>query len=251
MDKATSKITPLYAVASGKGGVGKTSLTITMAALWAKQGKKVLVIDGDTGLANIDVQLNLKPEKDLGHVLTGKATLLETVVKTPLGFEVAPGRSGHGGLANLPMGAVQVLLRQARSLAPDYDVILLDVAAGISATELAFCAGSDAVLVVTTPDPSAYTDAYALVKLLWKEHGLANTRLIVNMASAREGADIHKRLAQAAEHFLGLPDLAYAGHIPPCRQYAQAIKLHQLPVVAFPTSPAVVAVGKLLTALPL
>lgn len=244
-----AKMTPLYAVASGKGGVGKTSLTLTMATLWAKQGKKVLVIDGDTGLANIDVQLNLKPERDLGHVLTGKATLLETVLKTPLGFEVAPGRSGHGGLANLPAPVIQGLLRQARALAPDYDVVLLDVAAGISSTELAFCAGSDAVLVVTTPDPSAYTDAYALIKLLWKEHGLANTRLIVNMASAREGADIHKRLEQAAEHFLGLPELAYAGHVPPCRQYAQAVKMHQLPVVAFPASPAVVAVEKVLAGL--
>jgi flagellar biosynthesis protein FlhG len=244
-----SRMTPVYAVASGKGGVGKTSLTLTMATLWAKQGKRVLVVDGDVGLANIDVQLNLKPNKDLGDVLAGKATLLETVVKTPLGFEVVPGRSGHGGLANLPMAAVQLVLRQVRALAPDYDVVLVDVAAGVGATELALCAGCDAVLVITTPDPSAYTDAYALVKLLWKEHGLAHGRVVVNMASAREGADIHKRLAQAAEHFLGLPDLAYAGHVPPCRQYAQAVKLHQLPVVAFPNSPAVVAVGKIIAEL--
>lgn len=247
---APAKLTPVYAVASGKGGVGKTSLTLTMAALWAKQGKKVLVVDGDTGLANIDVQLNLKPKRDLGDVIAGSATLMEIILKTPLGFEIAPGRSGHGSMANLPMGAVQGVLRNIRTVAPDYDVVLVDVAAGVSSTELALCAACDAVLVITTPDPSAYTDAYALIKLLWKEHGLAHARVVVNMASAREGADIHKRLEQATGHFLGLPELAYAGHIPPCRQYAQAVKLHQLPVVAFPNSPAVVAVGKVIAGLP-
>jgi flagellar biosynthesis protein FlhG len=242
--------TPLYAVASGKGGVGKTSLTLNMATLLARQGKKVLVFDGDTGLANLDVQLNIKPQYDLLDVFTGRKTLAETIVKTPQGMSFIPGRSGHGGLANLPLAAINKLMAELRAIAGEYTHAFIDVAAGVHQQALALCAAADYTLLVTTPDPSAFTDAYALLKLLWKDHGLANCRLIINQASAREAEQIHKKLEQAAEHFLGLPEVPLLGHVPPCRQYASAVKMHQLAAVAFPTSSAVAALEVIVPKLP-
>lgn len=241
--------TPVYAIASGKGGVGKTSFTLNLATLLARHGKRVLVIDGDTGLANLDVQLNLHPERDLGHVVNGQWLLSESITPTPYKFDLVAGRAGDAHLANLPHAQVQKLMSDARALT-GYDVVLVDVAAGVHHQALAMCAAVDFTLLLTTPDPAAFTDAYALLKLLWKDHGLANAHLIVNQASAREAAGIHQRLKQAAEHFLGLPDLPLLGHVPPCRQYASAVKLHQLAAVAYPSSPAVEAIGKLARVLP-
>lgn len=246
----SARPTPIYAVASGKGGVGKTSLTANMAYLLAKQGKKVLVMDGDTGLANLDVQLNLKPQRDLGHVIAGTATLDDVVLPTEAGFHLIPGRSGQTNLANLPLAGLHNLVSGLRALSGNYHAVFIDVAAGIHHQALGFCAAADHTLLVTTPDPAALTDAYALVKLLWKDHGIANSHLIINQATAREANAVHGKLQQAAEHFLGLAHLPLLGRVPPCRQFAGAVRLHQLAAVAYPNSPAVEAMANLLPHLP-
>lgn len=250
MPAKPAPLVPLYAVSSGKGGVGKTSLTATMAYLLAKQGKNVLVMDGDTGLANLDVQLNIHPATDLGHVIAGTATLADAIIPTPAGFHLIAGRSGQSNLANLPLAGVHNLVASLRSVAGNYHAVFIDIAAGIHHQALGFCAAADHTLLVTTPDPAAFTDAYALLKLLWKDHGMANCHLIVNQASTREAAQVHGKLQQAAEHFLGLPNLPMLGHVPPCRQFAGAVRLHQLAAMAYPNSPAVEAVAALLPRLP-
>lgn len=247
----------VLAVASGKGGVGKTSLTLTLATLLARKGRRVLLLDGDTGLANLDVQLNLQPEKDLSHVLSGAATLEEIALPIPqLTFgkgtvTLLPGRAGHIGMANATLPALNKLMADVRTFAQTqaYDVVLVDVAAGIGEAQLTLCAQADSTLLVTTPDPSALTDAYALIKLLWQQHGTANTRLIVTIATAREGAYVHQRLTTATETFLKLPPLPLLGIIPACKQYATAVRQHQLVAVAYPNAPAVAAVEELLTKL--
>lgn len=239
----------IYAIASGKGGVGKTSLTLTMAVLLAKRKKRVLVVDADTGLANLDVQLNITPTKDLLYVVTGQAAVADVILGTPHGFDVIPGRAGHSGMANLSQAAVGSLMANLRTLTTRYDIILLDISAGVHAAALAFCAAADATLLITIPDPSSLTDAYALMKLLWKEHGSANVQLIINQASSREAAAVHAKLAHAAEHFLGLPDVPLLGHVPPCRQYASAVKTHQLPAIAYPNSAAVEGMGLIISSL--
>jgi flagellar biosynthesis protein FlhG len=235
----------LITVASGKGGVGKTSLTLNLATQLAKQGQQVLVIDGDTGLANADVQLNLKPDYDLAHALNGQKTLSEITTRTPQGFALIAGRSGHGGLVNLPLPTLTHWLNELRSLGQVYDVILLDAAAGIAPPTLLMCAQSTATLLITTPDPSSLTDAYALLKLLWLQHGVANAKLVVNQATAREAAHVHTRLNAAATGFLQLPPLALVGQIPACKYFAQAVKNHELASVVFPHSAAVEALAKL------
>lgn len=234
-----NKNTPnLYTIASGKGGVGKTSLTLNLATLLAQSGKKVLVVDGDTGLANADVQLNIKPDFDLAHTLNGEKTLADIITPTAYGFGFIAGRSGHPGLTSLPLPTLTNWLNDLRALGDRYDVILLDAAAGITAPTLLMAAQSKATLLITTPDPSSLTDAYALLKMLWYHHSCSNAQLIVNQATAREAALVHKRLSTAATQFLKLPALPMLGHIPSCKYYSSAVKNHQLAAQAFASSPA-------------
>ncbi|MFZ2587116.1 MAG: AAA family ATPase, partial [Alphaproteobacteria bacterium] len=165
----------VYAIASGKGGVGKTSFTLNLATQLAKQGKKVLVVDGDTGLANLDVQLNIKPAYDIGHVLAGQATVAQALTPTPQGFTLLAGRAGDAHLANLPLPSLHSLISNVRNAG--FPIVLIDISAGIHTQALAFCAAADTTLLLTTPDPAAFTDAYALLKLLWANHGVANAHL--------------------------------------------------------------------------
>lgn len=241
----------IYAIASGKGGVGKTGFTINLAAALTKLGKKVLVFDGDTGLANLDVQLNVKPEKDLAAALIHNAPLAELVTPTPHGFALIAGQAGHTGLANLPQGKLTALLNELRELTQNYDVILLDVAAGIAPQALLLCAQADATLLITTPDPSSLTDAYALIKVLWQTHGVSNSLLVVNQASPTEAKDVHTRLTTATENFLKLPPLPHLGTIPADSSYAQAVRLHRVAFQAFPNCAAVKAVEDIATRLPI
>lgn len=240
----------LLSVASGKGGVGKTSLTLNLATVLAKQGKKVLVFDGDTGLANLDVQLGIKPERDLAHYLAGKFALAHITTPTPQGFTFIAGRSGHHGLVSLSMPKLSTLLNDLRALAENYDVTLLDIAAGIAPQALLMCAQSHATLLVTTPDPSSLTDAYAHIKLMWQDNATANAHLIVNQASVREGKEVHTRLTTAVEKFLHLPPVPMLGNIPSCKHYATAVRSHQLAATMFPNSPAIAALEEISRNLP-
>lgn len=237
----------LYTIASGKGGVGKTSFTVNLATQLAKQGHKVLVLDGDTGLANLDVQLNLQPQYDLSHVLAGTHTLEEVITPTPQGFGLIAGRAGHAGLAGLSLPKLTQWLTDTRTLATQhgYTHILIDAAAGIAPQTLAMCAQANHTLLVTTPDPASLTDAYALIKLLHLQHGVANSSLIVNQANAMETKAVHSKLTQAAEHFLKLPPLPLLASIPADKNWAQAIRLHQLASTAFPATASVESIANL------
>ena len=257
-------LTPVYAIASGKGGVGKTSLTLNLATVLAKQGHNVLLLDGDTGLANLDVQLNVQPERDLAHVLAGQATLSDialpippqpgTKANTKGSITLIPGRAGHAGLTSVTQPQLTTLLTDLHTLASAerdtqnakrYTIVLIDVAAGVAPAQLLMCAQATSTLLVTTPDPSSLTDAYALIKLLWQQHGTSNTRLIVNQASKTEAASVHTRLTTAAEKFLQLPPLPFITHIPSDKLYANAVKSQQIAALTYPQSTAVEAIESL------
>ena len=201
----------VIAVASGKGGVGKTWFSITMAHALARAGRKVLLFDGDLGLANVDIQLGLMPKVDLGSVVSGRLTLNQALVAFPEGrFDVIAGRSGSGTLANIPLSRLQMLGEDLMLLAGSYDHVVVDLGAGVEKAGRLLARNAGTVMVVTTDEPTSLTDAYAFIKVTHLEHPGTDMRVVVNMAnSTREGERIYATLLKACEGFLKIsPPLA-------------------------------------------
>ncbi|MCK5444548.1 MAG: AAA family ATPase, partial [Rhodospirillaceae bacterium] len=160
----------IIAIASGKGGVGKTWLAITLAHAIANHERKVLLLDGDLGLANLDIQLGLMPKQDLGSVIAGRLTLNQAVLPFPPGgFDIIAGRSGSGGLANVPPSRLQMLSEDLTLLAQAYDRIIIDLGAGVERTVRQLTANVGIVIVVATDEPTSLTDAYAFIKVTHME----------------------------------------------------------------------------------
>ncbi len=209
--QASDKCLNMIAVASGKGGVGKTWLAVTLSHALARAGRKTLLFDGDLGLANVDVQLGLAPKYDLGGVLTGRYSLARAATGYQTGsFDVIVGRSGSGSLANLPADKLATLSNDLFAIAPDYHHVVLDLAAGVDRTVRRLAARAGMCLVVTNDEPTALTDAYALIKLTLAESRDADLRVVVNMAeSEKHGQRTYATLLKACETFLHMsPPLA-------------------------------------------
>ncbi|HXP97294.1 MAG TPA: MinD/ParA family protein [Telmatospirillum sp.] len=194
----------VLAVASGKGGVGKTWFSITLTHALARANQRALLFDGDLGLANVDIQLGLMPKHDLGSVVTGRLTLNQATVNYPEGgFDVIAGRSGSGSLANIPLSRLQLLGDDLNLLACAYDKVILDLGAGVEKTVRALSNNARTILVVTTDEPTSLTDAYAFIKVTLLERPGTDIRVVVNMAnSTREGERIYNTLLKACEGFL-------------------------------------------------
>ena len=202
--KAAVDIANAIAVASGKGGVGKTWFSISLCHALARAGKKVLLFDGDLGLANVDIQLGLSPKRDLSGVLANRYELGEAVFCYPDGgFDIIAGQSGSGNLTSLPADRLMKLVVDLAKLAPNYDHVVLDLGAGVERTVRQLAARARCCLVVTTDEPTAMTDAYAFMKLLLMKKRGADLRIVVNMAAAeRDGERTYGTLRKACESFL-------------------------------------------------
>jgi flagellar biosynthesis protein FlhG len=201
----------LIAVASGKGGVGKTWFSITLSQALAQAGKKVLLFDGDLGLANVDVQLGLMAKRDLNDVVEGHLSLDRAVERCEAGgFDVVAGRSGQGSLSAMPLQKLNELLQQIRSLVPQYDVVIVDLGAGIDRTVRFISSAADTTLVVTTDEPTALTDAYAFIKLSHAAGHSDNLQVVINMsATIKEGEGTYNTILNACKNFLKItPPLA-------------------------------------------
>ncbi len=208
---AAASLPNAFAVASGKGGVGKTWLSVTLCHALARAGKKTLLFDGDLGLANVDIQLGLEPRHDLANVIAGRCRLGDAIVAyDDGGFDVVAGRSGSGSLANLSPDRLAALSTALAEMAPAYDHIVLDLGAGVERTVRQLAAQAQTSLVVTSDEPTAMTDAYAFIKLLRLQHPDADVRVVVNMAaSASEGERTYATLRKACTSFLKMaPPLA-------------------------------------------
>ncbi|HVZ02003.1 MAG TPA: P-loop NTPase [Dongiaceae bacterium] len=234
----------VIAVASGKGGVGKTWLSISLAQAMAKLGNRVLLFDGDLGLANIDVQLGIQPSVDLGTALERQMPLGRAVIAYPTGgFDLIAGRSGSGSLASMPINRLQNLAAGLRAVSEGYDRVIVDLGAGIERPVRYLAGRAGFCLVVTTDEPTALTDAYALIKMVTLDAGGGASMgvpigVAVNMAASREiGQRTHETLNKACDRFLKrqVPLLGVIRRDPKVRDSIS----HQVPLlVRHPGSPA-------------
>lgn len=241
----------VIAVTSGKGGVGKTFVSANLAAALTRRGYRVLVLDTDLGLANLDVVLNLYPKLTLHDVFTAKANLEDTLIEAPGGFTVVLAGSGMVEYSRLTPEVRGDLLQAIQTLAPRYDVILLDTGAGISDVVLFSISLATDVLVVATPEPTSLTDAYAAIKVLASQQGRQHIRLVVNQtARAGDGRAITGQLQQVLNRFVatgsGQPlRLIHMGDIPADPTVRDAVMRRQLLVQHMPGCPAALAIAQL------
>ncbi|HQX47594.1 MAG TPA: MinD/ParA family protein [Steroidobacteraceae bacterium] len=228
----------VIAVTGGKGGVGKTSVSVTLAAALSAAGRRVMLFDGDLGLANVDVFLGLSPKYTMAHVLAGERSLDEIVVDARQGFKVVPGASGIATLASL--GAVEhlALVQGFSALAAQLDTLIVDTAAGISHGVLQFSQAAREVLVVVCDEPASMTDAYALVKVLSRSHGVRRFRVLANMVHHRgAGETLYRNLERVTSRFLDVV-LEFAGEIPEDPCVKRATREQRTVLDSFPSSPA-------------
>jgi flagellar biosynthesis protein FlhG len=226
----------LIAIASGKGGVGKTCLSIGLAQALAEAGRAVSLVDGDLGLANVDVQLGLNPRADLAGVLSGRVAAAEAMIAHPAGFSVLAGRSGDGRLAALGGEGLGALLGLLRRLSGDD--VLLDLGAGLGPVQRGLAAAADLLLVIATEEPTSLTDAYAVLKLHRRDAPVGKAGLVVNMASgAAQARRVHATLDAACRGFLGA-GVALLGTVRRDPRVPAAIRAQQPLLTRYPGSPA-------------
>lgn len=235
----------VIAVSGGKGGVGKTSVTVNLATALAAAGKRVLVFDGDLGLANVDVLLGIAPKHTLEHVLDGRCTLEEAIVEAPQGFRILPAASGVSRLAALSRNEHLGIVQAFSQLTTGLDVLIVDTAAGIADSVRQFCQAAQHVLVVLRDEPASLTDAYALVKVLSRDHGVRRFQVLANMSRGRgEGELLFRKLERVTSRFLDVV-LEYAGEIPDDPLVRKAIRQQRSVLQAYPSAPAARAFERL------
>lgn len=238
-------LTKVIAVTGGKGGVGKTNITLNTAISMAKLGKRVMVLDADLGLANVDVMLGLRVSKNLSHVLSGECTLDEVLVEGPYGIKIAPATSGTQSMTELTAAEHAGLIRAFSELRTPIDVLLVDTAAGISGMVLSFAKASQDVMLVVCNEPTSLTDAYALMKLLNRDYGVFRFKIVANMVkNVREGQELFAKLSKVTNRFLDVA-LELVATVPFDENIRQAVRKQKAIVEAYPNSPASIAVTNL------
>ncbi|MBI3805813.1 MAG: MinD/ParA family protein [Nitrospirae bacterium] len=204
----------VMAVTSGKGGVGKTNVVANLAIALSRLGQRVLILDADLGLGNIDVLFGIIPPYTLEHVLRGQKSVSEVMTRGPEGIWILPTSSGMEDLTQLTSEQKLILLSELDRLEQEIDVFLIDTATGISSNVTYFNTVAQEIVVVTTPEPTSLTDAYALMKVLSRQHGEKRFNLLVNMANnEQEATDLFRKLSRVADQFLGVA-VEYIGSIP-------------------------------------
>lgn len=220
----------VFSVTSGKGGVGKTNISVNLAICLARAGKRVVLLDADLGLANVDVLLGLTPQKNLFHLFHEGADIRQILFPTPYGFSILPASSGMSEMLALNTGQKLELLEAVDVLEEQVDYLIVDTGAGINDNVLYFNLAAQERLVVLTPEPTSLTDAYALIKVLKLTHGVERFNVLVNMAPDRKVAlEMFTRLHQACEHFLSGVSLDFTGFIPRDPRVRQSV-VQQVPV---------------------
>lgn len=246
MSKTGTTLTPrVISVTSGKGGVGKTSLVVNLASALTKRNKRVIILDADLGLANVDVFFGIAPDFNIKHVLTGERKLKEIMVKGPHGIRVIPASSGIEELARLTPDQKLALLAEFEELETDFDVMIIDTATGISSDVAYFNTAAQHTLVILCPEPASLTDAYALIKLLYNNYCQRDIHVVVNGANdLKEAREIFYALSNVCMKFLGL-SLDWVGFIPRDSAFVKATKQQKILMDTYPQSPSAQAIREL------
>ncbi|WP_321324262.1 MinD/ParA family protein [Thiomicrorhabdus sp.] len=222
----------VIAVASGKGGVGKTNVSVNLGISLSKLGHRVLLMDADMGLANVDIMLGLQTKYNLSHVLDGEKTLQEVIVEGPGGLKIIPAASGVRRMAQLSALENAGIINAFSELSGDIDILLVDTAAGIADSVVSFCRAAQEVVVVVTDEPASITDAYALVKVLSRDYQLTQFRLLANMSrTPGHGRQLYEKFAKVCEQFLDV-SIDFLGSVPFDHDLREAVQ-KQVPVTVY------------------
>jgi len=231
----------VIAVTSGKGGVGKSNVTINLAVTLAQTGERVMVMDADMGLANIDVLLGLSPGLNMSHVINGECSLEETIIEGPAGIKIVPASSGVAAMSDLTPAQNAGVIRSFSELTEPVDTLLIDTAAGLSDSVVSYTRAAREVIVVVCDEPASITDAYAMVKVMNRDYGVERFHVLANQAhGASQGRELYNKLARVSERFLDVT-LDYLGCIPYDDSLKKAVQKQKSVVEAFPRSPSATA----------
>jgi flagellar biosynthesis protein FlhG len=234
----------VIAVTGGKGGVGKTTVSVNLAVSMAAQGRHVMLLDADLGLANVDVLLGLHTRFDLGHVIKGECPLEDAIVTGPHGLQIVPAASGVKRMANLTEFEHAGIVRAFSDLYHRVDVLVVDTAAGLHNSVTAFSQAAHHVVVVVCDEPASITDAYALIKVLSREHGVQRFQILANQTRrSGEGADLFQKISRVCDRFLTV-GLEFAGCVPFDDYLRRAVQRQCAVVDAYPASISSVALKK-------
>jgi len=239
----------VIAVTGGKGGVGKTSICANVGIALSRRGHEVMLLDADLGLANVEVLLGLRSERNLSHVLKGDASLEEIIIRGPAGMRIVPGASGIARMANLSVAEQAGLVQAFSEILGPVDYFLIDTAAGISTDVINFNRAAQEVVVVVCDEPASITDAYALIKVLSRDQGVERFHIVANMvASEQEGRELYNKMWAVTDRFLDVV-LRYLGAIPNDEYVRRAVRKQQAVTEAFPRSPSAVGFSRLAAAI--
>ena len=235
----------VIAVSGGKGGVGKTNVSLNTAISLAKAGKRVLVLDADLGLANVDVMLGLRVQRNISHVLAGECELDEIIIEGPAGIKIIPATSGTQSMVDLTPSEHAGLIRAFSDMETNFDVLIVDTAAGISDMVLSFSRAAQDVMLVVCDEPTSITDCYALMKILSRDHGVFKFKVVANMVrSPKEGQQLFAKLTKVTDRFLDV-GLDLVAVIPFDENIRKSVRKQKAIVDAFPNSPAAMAFTRL------
>ena len=236
----------IIAVTSGKGGVGKTNIVGNLALAFARLGKKVLIFDADLGLANIDIIFGIHPKYNIGHVINGEKELSQVIVDGPEEIRIIPAGSGIASLTHLTEGQKLNLLSEFEALDDALDIFLIDTGAGISSNVIYFNMAAEECIVVATPEPTSITDAYAMMKVMFKHHNTRYFKILVNMVSdEKEAKSVYMNLNQVADQFLNGIVMEYMGFIPNDERLRDAVRNRKTVVEMHPDSASSKKIGEI------
>ena len=241
----SGKPVKVIAVTGGKGGVGKTNISVNLSVALSQLGFKVMLLDADLGLANVDVMLGLKSGKNLSHVLRGECDLKEIVIHGPNGLQIVPASSGTQNMAELSAMEHAGIIRAFSDIGHNLDFLVVDTAAGITDMVVSFTRAAQDILTVVCDEPTSITDAYALMKVLNKDHKINKFHVLANMVrTSQEGRELYAKLSAVCNRFLDVT-LDYMGSVPFDENVRKSVKKQRALVEAFPRSPAAIAVKSL------